>query len=263
MFISEQGLNLIKTFEGCVLQSYDDYNDKIVNSGDSVRGTLTIGYGHVEGVYKGQRITQEEADTMLKNDMVKYCNQVDQVINDTNIPFAITQGVYDAFVSFDYNLGQGCLRTLLANGTRDKQTVADMMLEYRNKGSQWEEGLLRRRKAERELFLTDGEVVVNNATTQINLTLRDFQQQYNMTYSANITVDGLYGPETEKAINNTLIKEGQENSLVGFVQCRVGATLDYIFGPVTKQCVVVYQNYNGLLADGIAGPQTFRKLLEL
>lgn len=107
------------------------------------------------------------------------------------------------------------------------------------------------------------QVVVNNATTQINLTLRDFQQQYNMTYSANITVDGLYGPETEKAINNTLIKEGQENSLVGFVQCRVGATLDYIFGPVTKQCVVVYQNYNGLLADGIAGPQTFRKLLGL
>src|SRR5574344_1375268 len=261
MFISDNGLNLIKKFEGCILQSYDDFNNKVVSNSDIVKGTLTIGYGHTEGVFKGQAITRDQAEEMLKRDMIKYCNQVDEVINDTNIPFTITQGVYDAFVSFDYNVGQGCLRTLLANGTRDKQTGADMMLEYRNKGSQWEEGLLRRRQAEIELFLTDG--VVNNASTQINLTLRDFQQQYNMTYSANITVDGLYGPETEKAINNTLIKEGQKNSLVGFVQCRVGATLDYIFGPVTKQCVVVYQNANGLSADGIAGSQTFRKLLRL
>ena len=60
MFISEQGLNLIKQFEGCILQSYDDYNDRIVNSGDSWRGTLTIGYGHIEGVYAGQKITKQQ-----------------------------------------------------------------------------------------------------------------------------------------------------------------------------------------------------------
>lgn len=262
MFISEQGLNLIKQFEGCILSAYDDYNDEVVTSSNQVQGTLTIGYGHIEGVYVGQTITQDQAEQMLKDDMVRYCNQTQSVLDSISLPYGITQNMFDALVSFEYNLGQGCLRTLLANGTRDKQTVADMMLEYRNKGSQWEQGLLRRRNAERELFLEDGSsVVANNATTQINATLRDFQQQYNMTYSANITVDGLYGPETEKAINNTLIKEGQENSLVGFVQCRVGATLDYIFGPATKQCVVNYQNANGLSADGIAGPQTFRKLL--
>ncbi|MBE6051857.1 MAG: lysozyme, partial [Clostridium sp.] len=45
MRISQKGINLIKEFEGCILQSYDDYNDRIVNAGDNVRGTLTIGYG--------------------------------------------------------------------------------------------------------------------------------------------------------------------------------------------------------------------------
>ena len=31
MFISERGLELIKSFEGCILQSYDDYDEKIIN----------------------------------------------------------------------------------------------------------------------------------------------------------------------------------------------------------------------------------------
>ena len=62
MFISERGLELIKSFEGCILQSYDDYDEKIINEGDTVRGTLTIGYGHIEGVYKGQIISLSEAE---------------------------------------------------------------------------------------------------------------------------------------------------------------------------------------------------------
>ena len=155
MFISERGLELIKSFEGCILQSYDDYDEKIINDGDTVRGTLTIGYGHIEGVYKGQIISLSEAEEMLKNDMRKYCAEVEEVLRSIAVPFEINQNVFDSLVSFEYNLGQGNLQTLLANGTRDKMKVANKMLEYINKGSQWEEGLLRRRKAERELFLSD------------------------------------------------------------------------------------------------------------
>lgn len=269
MFISDNGLNLIKKFEGCILQSYDDFNNKVVsNSDDSVRGTLTIGYGHIEGVYKGQIISLCEAEEMLKRDMIKYCNQVDEVINDTNIPFTITQGVYDAFVSFDYNLGQGCLRTLLANGTRDKQTVADMMLEYRNKGSQWEEGLFRRRKAERELFLTDGVVVVNNATTQattdnIYLQLqRELNAQGFKDKNGNTLVeDGIPGKLTLSAC--PVVRKGASGNVNTWIQLRCGAVPDGIFGTDTENAVKYMQRKWGLEEDGVVGPATWRKLLGL
>ena len=266
MFISEQGLNLIKAFEGCILQSYDDYNDKIVNSGDSVRGTLTIGYGHIEGVYKGQIISLCEAEEMLKRDMIKYCNQVDEVINDTNIPFTITQGVYDAFVSFDYNLGQGCLITLLANGTRDKQTVADMMLEYRNKGSQWEQGLLRRRQAERELFLTDGEVVNNTSTqaTTDNIYLqlqRELNAQGFKDKNGNTLVeDGIPGKLTLSAC--PVVRKGASGNVTTWIQLRCGAVPDGIFGTDTENAVKYMQHKWGLEEDGVVGPQTWSKLLQ-
>lgn len=45
--ISNNGLSLIKRFEGCRLTAYQD----------SI-GIWTIGYGHTSGVAKGQTITQ-------------------------------------------------------------------------------------------------------------------------------------------------------------------------------------------------------------
>lgn len=179
MNISQKGLDLIKHFEGCILQSYDDYNDKIINKGENVRGTLTIGYGHVEGVYKGQTITQQEANEMLANDMVRYAKETQDVLDSINVPFEVTQNVFDALVSFEYNNGKGGLRTLLADGERDKQTVADMMLEYRNRGSVWEQGLLRRRQAERELFLLDGSESITYSTN------REYEEHGNATVLVN------------------------------------------------------------------------------
>jgi GH24 family phage-related lysozyme (muramidase) len=49
---------------------------------------------------------------MLKNDMVKYCGQVDELINGGTSSFPLNQNMYDALVSFDYNCGQGSLRSL-------------------------------------------------------------------------------------------------------------------------------------------------------
>src|SRR5690625_3650718 len=52
--ISEDGINLIKRFEGCRLTAYRD-----------PVGVLTIGRGDTENVHEGMRITQQEADTRL------------------------------------------------------------------------------------------------------------------------------------------------------------------------------------------------------
>ena len=104
---------------------------------------------------------------------------------------------------------------------------------------------------------------INIGTSNINLTLRDWQSAYNSTYNNSISVDGLYGPETERAIQNTLISQGQVNALVGFIQCRVGASIDNNFGTVTKQKVIEWQRDNGLSADGIFGSLSFKKMLGL
>ena len=59
MQISEKGISLIKHFEGCGLEAYQD----------SV-GIWTIGYGTIKGVKEGDQITQDEAEHLLQEEMV-------------------------------------------------------------------------------------------------------------------------------------------------------------------------------------------------
>lgn len=267
MRISQRGINLIKEFEGCILQSYDDYDDSIVNQGDTVRGTLTIGYGHIEGVYKGQVISQEEADRMLIEDMVRYSDQVQEVINEGTISFQVNQNQFDALTSFDYNCGQGSLRTLCRN--RDANTVADMLLEYRNKGSQWEAGLLRRRKAERSLFL-DGNCdsqegpVIEAAATNVGAVNQKVKELQNICceYGNNIEADGIWGPKTEEAVHKLPLcgLPYTTPSITKWVQLRLGLTVDGIFGNQSYEATVEFQKSHGLDPDGVVGFNTLKTM---
>lgn len=189
MFISENGLNLIKEFEGCILKSYDDYNNKIIDDGETVKGTLTIGYGHIEGVYKGQVITQEQAHELLRNDMFKYCNMVQALIDNGTILFQLNQNMFDSLTSFCYNLGQGNL-TRLCRG-RNVVEVSEHFTAYINKGSVWEQGLLRRRKAERDLFLKPYENV-SLETIENNNVGGDYMSK---VYQNGSTIEVVYSSE--------------------------------------------------------------------
>ena len=93
--------------------------------------------------------------------------------------------------------------------------------------------------------------------------LRDFQAAYNNTYGKNIAVDGIWGSETENAINSTIVKYGQRNPLVAWVQFRVGVKADGIFGAQTHNAVVAFQRKYYLVSDGIAGPKTIKKILQI
>ena len=92
--ISDEGLDLIKQFEGCELTSY------VCPS-----GVYTIGYGHTGDVLPGQTITQAEADKLLKDDVKRFEVGVN---NYTNVP--LNQSQYDALVSFTFNVGLGAYR---------------------------------------------------------------------------------------------------------------------------------------------------------
>lgn len=137
--ISNSGLNLIKRFEGCRLQAYK-----------CPAGVWTIGYGHTTGVYAGMSITQSQAEDMLRSDLERY----EKPVRNYDNRYHWNQNQFDALVSFTYNCGAGNLNKLLANGSRTVQQIADSLPNYNKGGGKVLAGLVRRRKEERELFLT-------------------------------------------------------------------------------------------------------------
>lgn len=140
MKCSEVGLNLIKSFEGLRLTSYADAG-----------GTLTIGYGHTRNVRRNQKISIEQADVFLREDVVSAENAVNKWVNT----YRFSQSEFDALVSFAFNLGGGNVNKLVANGKRSRKEIAEAMPRYCHSGGKKLAGLAKRREAEKALFLSD------------------------------------------------------------------------------------------------------------
>lgn len=145
MQTSEKGIALIKQFEGCKLTAYQD----------SV-GIWTIGYGWTQPVdgkpiRAGMTIKQETAERLLKTGLVSYESDVSRLVK-----VGVTQGQFDALVSFTYNLGARSLSTstlLRKINAGDYAGAADEFLRWNKAGGKVLKGLTRRREAERALFL--------------------------------------------------------------------------------------------------------------
>ncbi|UMW01816.1 lysozyme [Escherichia coli] len=146
MQTSDKGIALIKEFEGCKLTAYQD----------SV-GVWTIGYGWTQPVdgkpiRAGMTIKQETAERLLKTGMVSYESDVSRLVK-----VGLTQGQFDALVSFTYNLGARSLSTstlLRKLNAGDYAGAADEFLHWNKAGGKVLNGLTRRREAERALFLS-------------------------------------------------------------------------------------------------------------
>ncbi|HDT2136503.1 TPA: lysozyme [Enterobacter roggenkampii] len=146
MQTSDKGIALIKEFEGCKLTAYQD----------SV-GVWTIGYGWTQPVdgkpiRAGMTINQETAERLLKTGLVSYESDVSRLVK-----VGLTQGQFDALVSFTYNLGARSLSTstlLRKLNAGDYAGAADEFLHWNKAGGKVLNGLTRRREAERALFLS-------------------------------------------------------------------------------------------------------------
>ncbi|MCU3050307.1 lysozyme [Enterobacter roggenkampii] len=146
MQTSDKGIALIKQFEGCKLTAYQD----------SV-GVWTIGYGWTQPVdgkpiRAGMTIKQETAERLLKTGLVSYESDVSRLVK-----VGVTQGQFDALVSFTYNLGSRSLSTstlLRKLNAGDYAGAADEFLRWNKAGGKVLNGLTRRREAERALFLS-------------------------------------------------------------------------------------------------------------
>lgn len=146
MKISQNGINLIKSFEGCRLESY-----KAVPT----EKYYTIGYGHYGAdVKQNMIISQAQADRYLVQDLEKFERYVEQYAGKLNL----NQNQFDGLVSFTYNCGAGNLKKLVEGRTLSQ--IADAMLQYNHAGGKELAGLTRRRKAERELFIKRDVVII-------------------------------------------------------------------------------------------------------
>lgn len=145
MRISEKGVELIKSFEGLRLGAYPDP----ATNGDP----WTIGYGSTgPHVKPGMRITMEEADRLLEDDLLKFEIGVTGMVK---VP--LQQHEFDALCSFSFNLGLGALKTStllhLLNDGANREDVAVQFLRWNRGAGRVMPGLTRRRQAEMAMFL--------------------------------------------------------------------------------------------------------------
>ena len=143
MNMSQAGLDaLLKKFEGCKLKAYR-----------CPANILTIGYGHTSAageplVKEDMVITQDQAEQILKHDLVKYEKGVADMVK---VP--LTQHQFDVLVDFAYNAGLGNLKTstlLKRVNASDFDAVPTELMKWVKGGGKELPGLVRRRRAEAE-----------------------------------------------------------------------------------------------------------------
>tara|TARA_R100001129_G_scaffold171062_1_gene141024 strand:+ start:515 stop:1051 length:537 start_codon:yes stop_codon:yes gene_type:complete len=139
MKTSEEGIALIKKFEGCELSSY-------VCSG----GVHTIGYGHTKDVKEGDTCSSEEAEYYLKDDLESFEGAVSRLVE-----VKLNQNQFDALVAWTFNLGWGALSSstlLKVLNDGNYQGVPEQIKRWNMAGGKVLDGLIRRREAEALLF---------------------------------------------------------------------------------------------------------------
>ena len=139
MRTSDEGISLIRHFEGCSLDAYL-----------CPAGVWTIGYGHTHGVKEGDKIDQEAAEAFLIEDLEEFEDHVQRLVE-----VDLSQDQFDALVSWTFNLGYGNLAqsTLLArlnDGLYDE--VPEQIRRWTRAGGKVLPGLVRRRNAEARLW---------------------------------------------------------------------------------------------------------------
>ena len=137
--------DLIKDFEGCKLQAYQD-----------VVGVWTIGFGSTgKDIKEGTTWTQDDCDKRLRLDLLMIEKDIQELVK---VPLTLNQ--VSALSSFIYNLGYGNFKssTLLKKlNEKDYEGAADEFLRWDHAGSKKVKGLSIRRAKERKIFLQQGE----------------------------------------------------------------------------------------------------------
>jgi len=142
MILGDHGKTLIKSFEQLRLTAYKRFPTE----------PWTIGWGHAKGVQAGDTCTEDQAEAWFIEDTQEAVDA-----NNSLLVVTVTQNQFDALVSFAYNVGIGAE----SHSTLLRLVNASDFAGAANEFTKWDHvngvvvpGLLRRREAERDLFLT-------------------------------------------------------------------------------------------------------------
>lgn len=142
MIPSQNCINLIKSFEGCELKSYK-----------CSAGHWTIGFGNTfyeDGtkVKEGDVIIKERAESLLMNLLPKF-----SAIVNKNIKVKLNQNQFDSLVSYTWNTGgSDNLFSLINKNAPEPEIMTWFETKYITASGKVEKGLIRRRKAEADLY---------------------------------------------------------------------------------------------------------------
>ena len=193
--IGEAGLALIKRFESGRLTAYKPV---------PTEKYWTIGWGHYgPDVKEGQTITQAQADALLAADCQKFADAVDE---SGYVPMTdkLNANQRDALISFTFNCGAGCLKTLCRG--RSLSQIREAMALYDKAGGRTLPGLTHRRKAEQDLFNTP---VISKAGGEgenvIYQYLKDIPEQFRPVIELLMTVGIIQGDGSDPAGNGDVI----------------------------------------------------------
>ena len=138
--IDQRVIDLIKRFEGCRLKAYRLDNES----------QWSIGYGHSSSdIHPNMTITQEQADEMLRNDLVRYEGYVKKYVTD----IVLTQNRLSSLTSYCYNRGIKGIKQLAEN-SHTVEEYGNNFIVFWGSNKKYKDALIKRRKAERELFLS-------------------------------------------------------------------------------------------------------------
>lgn len=145
--MTKEGIELIKSFEGCRLEAYK-----------CQAGVWTIGYGHTQGVYEGKKITEEEAERLLASDLAKFEMAVRNILGAS--ANGMRENKIDALVSLAFNVGlkafQNSTLCRLVKADSEDKAIAKEFAKWVYAGGVKSKGLIRRRKAEADMYFGGG-----------------------------------------------------------------------------------------------------------
>lgn len=141
MRISPDGINLIKSLEGCSTKAYKDGG-----------GVWTIGYGFTEGVKPGDVMTQDQIDARLAIEIQEYEKAVSAAC--VTPP---TQRQFDALVSITWNIGISAMKgsTFMRRHNQGNfQAAAEAFKMWNQDNGKVVQGLVNRRAKEANYYLS-------------------------------------------------------------------------------------------------------------
>ena len=154
--IPQDAIDIITRWEGCKLKAYLD----------SVN-VPTIGYGHIDGVRLGQKITQEQAVSFLRADLRNTAAKLARVVREDVIE-ELPDNRYAALLSFVFNLGANPGWTIWKKlNARAYDEIPSQMVRFNRAGGKIVRGLVNRRADEVKLWLedeADDEVIPSHVT---------------------------------------------------------------------------------------------------